>query len=364
MPESEDGTMSEASPAASRRLPLPLRGMLVVGLLVVIAIIVVLTLIVSAVQTGIARTNFTKAESKVTHLVLADDDAHAALTSTEGSTFVSSATSAVTGLASCLGASATTSAKSELGQVADLSSDPGAPHDILPLISTPTTDAQYLAETRLLLARIAVFKQHTADTRADTQAILLAQNEVDQDLDSIATSISGSSTKLVRKDIYATSVVKDAYSKSVADVGTEAASIAPDLASRRVLKLSSLQSTALISALAQFATECKAEAASSRAHVPAPAVHHGGSSGYPDWHTAHWPIESFPDEFNIAVHTEGLPTLGCVGTKLLAEGTATGPRGGFETVHVPGSDPPLFNVLVHHVSATAEQWAVVQCSKA
>lgn len=355
--------MSDNAPATSHRRALPLRGVLVVGLLVVIAIIVVISLIVSTVQTGIARANFTTADAQATHLVLADDDAHAALASTEGSDFVSSATSAVTGLASCLGASATTSANGELGQVAGLASDPGAPRDILPLIGTPSTEAQYLADTKRLLARVAVFKQHTADTRADTRAILLAQNEVDQDLDSIATTIAGSSAKLVRKDLYATSTVKDAYSKSVSDVGTEAASIAPDLASRRVLKLSSLQSTALISALTQFATECKAEATSSKGHIPKPTARHGASSAYPSWRTSHWPIASFPDEFNIAVNTQGTPTFGCVGTKLLAEGTATGPRGGFKTVYVHGSDPPLFNVLFHHVSATAEQWAVVKCSK-
>lgn len=338
--------------------------LLVAGVLLVVLVVVGASLISTQVQTDTVRDNFTAAEARVIHQVEADDDAHAALATVEGSGFATSAGTVVSALTSCMGKSATATTTGGLTQLAGFAALPGAPRDVLTFVNVPTTQAEYLADAKRLLAQLTADKANTAETAAVTQSNLIAQDEVNQDLDAIAAGIGGTSVKLVSKDVYATKTVKGTYSKSAAGLATVVAQIAPSLTAKKPVKISSANSTTLMTALTTFATACKAEAASSKAHKPKPVVHSGVSSAYPDWHLATWFLYDahIDNEFSVSAYTNTNLELTCASSKLLEEGTLTGKVGtrgsapSFRTSTVPS-----VKFLQRNVNATTVQWAWVEC---
>ena len=337
----------------------------VIAILVAALVIVASGVLGSVVRTQLARQEFASAMSRMVAQVEADDTAHDALAARQGDGFATSVSTVLPAIASCLGSTATSSTKAGLSQLAGFEMTTGAPRDILPSIPPPTNEAAYLAAAATLRGQLAVDKVQSAETQSDTDAILITEGEVAQDLDAIGTTIPGLSVHVIAKDSYATKSVKEAYENAVADVTTDTTAMAPALASHNPLKISSAQSDALSTSLAQFATECKAVAVSSAANKPRPAaaVRSGGSSGYPSWHLMFWPsLVNIPDEFSIALNVNAPVSFGCTPTSLLAEGTATGAVGTFRTIYLAGS-PTYWDIRTRNISATAVQWAVVECTK-
>ncbi|HEX4442845.1 MAG TPA: hypothetical protein VHZ81_04675 [Galbitalea sp.] len=344
------------------------RGILlsqVIAILTGAVVVVASGLLGSAVRTQLARQDFDTVMSKVVAQVESDDDAHAALARIEGDGLASSAKSALAALTPCIGAAATSSTQDALIQLVGFDAQAGAPRDLLPMIDTPPSEASYLATAERLRRTLSDFRVQSAETRADAQANQIAEDEVSKNLDAIGASIGSSSSRLIAKDVYATKPVKDAYGSAVAKVSATTTAIAPELASHRTMKVTAGQSAALISALTQFASECKAVAVSSIANKPKPVrISRGtGSSGYPDWHQQFWlELVDVPNEFQLGLNVNSVASFGCNPTSLVAEGTTTGALGSFRTLNVAGS-PPYFDIRERHISATAVQWAVVGCTK-
>jgi hypothetical protein len=234
-------------------------------------------------------------------------------------------------------------------------------------MTAPTSDAAYVAAAHSLLAQLAEDKASTAETDADTQSNLIAQDEVNQALFAIAESVGGSSTKLVSKDVYATGAAKTGYAEAVTDLGVQVSIIAPSLTAPRTVKISPVQSSALIASLTNFARECKAVGASSAAHKPKPAVaHHGGGSFSLSWKTVFWPIGDygpgvFKLNYNVSNTAAKSPPADCPATGLIAQGTTTGKRGTFATINAVGNGSAV-RVLQTWLSPTTIKWAIVSCA--
>ena len=329
-----------------------------IAVIAVAAIVVGASFFVSNQLDDATAARFSAAQESLIDQVEADDDAHAALNTVETSGFATSASKVVAALQSCLGKSAVTTTTGGLAQLAGFEPLRGGARVVLPLVREPSA-----AAADKLAADLATDKAKTAETQADVQANLIAQDEINQDLYGIAASIGGTSTKLVSKDTYATGSVKDAYKKSVADVATAVSQTAPSLTAKRAIKITSAQSAALIKSLTNFAFECNAEAASSKAHKPKPIAHVSVSSGFPDWHLNSW----FPNGIHpsgglyVAGFSNAEVKLSCTSEKLLEEGTVTGKPG--TLVNAPFLHTGAFAVkfLTRDISATTAQYAWVEC---
>jgi hypothetical protein len=352
-------TESSPKPALKSRWPRGL-AVLVVTVPLCLGLVVGSTLIGSALRTSNARDEFAAALSEVSHQAELDADAHAALASSETSDFATSANKVVGSLTTCMGPSSTAQTKDALAQLAGFETETGGAPVVLRPMTMPTSDGAYVAAAHKLLAQLAADKVSTAETDADTQSNLIAQDEVNQALFAIAESVGGSSTKLVSKDVYATGAAKAGYAEAVTDLGVQVSIIAPSLTAPRTVKISPVQSSALIASLTNFARECKAVGASSAAHKPKPVVHHAGGGRF-SLTATFWPSPNIPvNAFEVAFNVNSTFAGACPATGVMAQGTTSGKLGTFVTLDIPGT-APYFRILQTYLSPTTVKWAIVSC---
>lgn len=261
----------QARPASRMRRAI---GVQVLAIVVAAAVIAAAWVVGSVGRTTLAHQAFDASMTSMVHEVEADDNAHAALASAQASDFADSATKVTTALTTCLGSAATTQTTTDLKQLASFDAQPGAARAILPLVEPANTESAYANAASKLKKEVTAYQFRTTVTRADTQADLIAEDEVNRDLYGIATSVGGVAHTVTARYVYATEPVRSSYQQGVTDVASQVSILAPVIKSRSGVRISDGESSALIAALNTFASDCQSVAASSAAHKPAPAPAH------------------------------------------------------------------------------------------
>jgi hypothetical protein len=341
----------------SARRPQPGFPLFLVSVVACLVIVVFSSVTSANRQMGAVFDTYKADEGLVLTQVTTDGATHSALTNatSESSDFGASVSSLVSVLTPCIGSAATASTSGQLDQLAGFAKLHGGPRDVRPRHVATGNDSGESVDPAQMIAILDVDRAHTAQTQADILANVIARNEVNQDLYSLALDVSSGAPAFVSADHYASRAARNAYTQSVADVASAARKTAPAIKGGQ--SITGTESSELLSSLGNFATECEAHAASNAARTPASVT-----MKYLPWGEKGWPSNKFLYAIQLTVNVAGHSTPGCTSVRLISEGIATGNPAQKVTVKVPEAVPPVYKVLTHYTSATSVQWAVVGCA--